>query len=355
MSAMKMKLDSIRRVNRTDRPALANLAMVVTVVALERFPGELWWPTLLLAYLPQELWLIPSIVLTACLLARRRWGAAAGTAVVGVAALTMLLGVPIPQAESRTTSDLRVATWNLNYGRGGKAVPELALAAWPDVICLQEANPWAHNGLPALLKLPQFGGWHYKVCGELVILSRFPLKRLGTTHSALWVSADVDGREVVIVNVHMAIPFRPGPSMLHPGKLRAANSLRMSQVEELLASLPTDRPAIICGDFNTPPNTRIYRALASALTNSFQRCGRGAGLSFLTALPLVRIDHIFLTKDVLPVRCWMPRVRASNHRPVCADIHLSQSEFTDRAEMPKERCRGQEYPRRSCSSPSIAS
>lgn len=310
---------SIRRVRII---AQANAAFLLLVIALERFPGERWWPTLLLTYSPQVIWAIPSVAILACALVRRQWLSAAGTAaLVGIVAVA-LMGIPIPRNPPGGTSDFRVLTWNLYHGRGGDALPELAQTVWPDVVCLQEANPWAGEGIPMILNLPQFAGWHSKICGELVILSRFPLKRLGTTHSALWVSANVDGREVVIVNAHLAVPFVPGAMMLSPGRLYEADRLRQKQMSEILTGLPEDYLVVVCGDFNTPPNTRIYRSLRSRLINSFERSGRGTGLTFLKRLPLVRIDHIFVSDAMEPVRCWTPRAGASNHRPLCADIRI---------------------------------
>ena len=317
ISAMK----SGRRIQIENRLALASAALVLAVIALERLPGESWWLTLLLVYSPQEVWAIPSLLLAAYFILRCRWWLAAGGLVLAGVVLMVLVGMPLPRPAPQSLSGLRVLTWNLYYGRGGPALPRLTLDVWPDVICLQEADPWATMQLDGMLRLPQFRNWYSKVCGELVILSRFPLRRLGTTHSALWASANVDGREVVIVNVHLALPLRI-PDVLNPAQIRAANDLRSHQVAQILAKVPSDRPVVVCGDFNTPPNARIYRYLTSVLTDSFRRCGHGLGLSYMRGFPLVRIDHIFVSRNLRPVRCWLPKVSASNHRPVCADVEL---------------------------------
>lgn len=235
--------------------------------------------------------------------------------------LTVLVGMPLPRSNQAGKAQLRVLSWNLYYGRGGPHVAELARKVWPDVICLQEADPWAETGLSELLSLPQFDGWDSETCGELVILSRFRIKRLGTTHSALWVELDVGGQDLVIANAHFGLPYTPRrPGTMKPGRLEASDRLRMSQARQIIEELPVDRPAIVCGDFNTPPNSKIYRMLTSVMRDSFRKAGSGMGLSYQRRKPMVRIDHIFVSRGITPVRCWMPDIAASNHRPISADL-----------------------------------
>jgi len=302
--------------------AIAGVLLIFAVIALQRFPGERFWLTLLLAYIPQQIWLIPPIFLTVLMLLHHKWWLAAVSIIPVFLVLVLLMGVPVPKPAPKLQSQLRVLTWNLYYGRGGPSLDELFIQALPDIICIQEANPWAKRSLEKTLELPQFKGWHADICGELVILSRFPLKRLGTTNSALWVTVDVDGKEIVIANVHFAVPFKPKLSNITPGKIRAADNLRMRQTKEVLDKIPAGSPTIVCGDFNTPPNTRIYRMLGSQMKNVFHIVGKGFGLSYKRELPMVRIDHIFLKGRLEPVRCWMPKINASNHRPVCADFMI---------------------------------
>lgn len=298
----------------------ANLALIFSVIALERFPGERWWPTMLLTYAPQEIWAVPSVLLTGYLLFKKRWvPAAVTTALIGVVA-TVLIGVPIPHKASKDSSDLRVLTWNLRYGQGGPFMPDLALSTSPDIICLQEANPWADLDLAGTMDLPQFKDWHMKQCGELVILSRFPMKRLKTSNSALWVTVNVNGQEVWIVDIHLALPLKRS---LMPITLYANKAIRDLQVRELMENIPLEHPVIVCGDFNTAPNMEAYRRINSILTNSFEETGQGLGLSFRRNFPVVRIDHIF-TKQAKPIRCWLPDANASDHSPLCADIKLPQ-------------------------------
>ncbi|HOP79630.1 MAG TPA: endonuclease/exonuclease/phosphatase family protein, partial [Armatimonadota bacterium] len=98
--------------------------------------------------------------------------------------------------------------------------------------------------------------------------------------------------------------------------------LRNKQTSQILDQLPTDKPAVLCGDLNTPPNSAIYRILKSEMIDAFMETGSGFGLSYYRKLPLVRIDHIMVTPNITPVRCWMPKTAVSNHKPVCADLDI---------------------------------
>ncbi|MBI2844251.1 MAG: endonuclease/exonuclease/phosphatase family protein [Armatimonadetes bacterium] len=324
MRAPRTASGGARGFRADNRSAFAITTFIILLLALERFPGEIWWPTLLLVYCPQIIWALPLLLLAVWFLVRRRWLHSIWMVLLAVMVLTVLVGALPPRALSKNGADLRVLTWNLYYGHGGPELPDVALSTFPDIICIQEANPWAEEGVSSILELQQFKGWRAKSCGELVILSRFPLKRLGTTHSALWVQAKVYDTEVVIINAHLAAPFTVRLSdLMNPRGLRGADKLRRSQVEEIISSLPGDRPVILCGDFNTPPNARIYRRLASVLVDSFRRAGSGLGLTYLRQAPLVRIDHIFTSSDIEPVRCWLPGTKLSNHKPVCTDVKIA--------------------------------
>jgi vancomycin resistance protein VanJ len=308
-----------------NRLAMIAVAFALIVVTLERFPGERWWPSYLLVYSPQMLWMMPLIIVALYFLRHRRWIHSGGMfGLVGIM-LVLLVGTPLPHRHISERYDLRVLTWNLHYGLAGPEVPVLAQSLLPDIICLQEADPWAVRELDKTLKMPQFRGWQSQSCGELVILSRFPMKWLDTTHSALWVEADANGSKLTIIDAHFSRPIAlRGFGREGLGWLSRADDFRMMQLRRMMAKLPRDRPVILCGDLNTPPNSRMYRELESRLTDSFSASGQGLGLSFMRSIPMVRIDHIFLGEGLAPVRCWTPASSGSNHKPVIADIRIVQ-------------------------------
>lgn len=78
---------------------------------------------------------------------------------------------------------------------------------------------------------------------------------------------------------------------------------------------------IIAGDFNMPPRGVVYRRIAGQYRNAFS-AGNGFGYTYRSSLPVLRIDHIFLSPDLRPVRCRTIGTRVSDHRPVVAEVEL---------------------------------
>jgi vancomycin resistance protein VanJ len=306
------------------RLAILAVASVIAVTVLQRFPGELWWPTLALVYSPQQIWIAIPVVAGIFFARRRRWRLASGMAALAIVAIPVLLGFPGIRPEAHSSAELRVLTWNLYYGKAGPSVPELASKLVPDIICLQEADPWAKTHLDDMMRLPQFRGWNKKVCGELVILSRFPLQWERTTHSCLWATVDVNGSKVTIICAHLRTPVSR-VAFKQDGiadAYRRADQLRKTQTAQIIDNLPAGHPVILCGDLNTPPNTTVFRTLHSKLTDSFGETGQGYGMTFPSSLPAVRIDHIMLSRGLKPVRSTVVRNQASNHLPLCTDIRI---------------------------------
>lgn len=78
-------------------------------------------------------------------------------------------------------------------------------------------------------------------------------------------------------------------------------------------------PTIVAGDFNAPANDAVYRLLGNDFTDAFEAVGTGWGNTYHRALPLLRIDHIFSSKKLVPIRCKTIKLSNSDHRAVIAD------------------------------------
>ncbi|MGC6427448.1 MAG: endonuclease/exonuclease/phosphatase family protein [Akkermansiaceae bacterium] len=78
-------------------------------------------------------------------------------------------------------------------------------------------------------------------------------------------------------------------------------------------------PTIIAGDFNAPAHDAVYRLLLNDFTGAFEAVGTGWGNTYHRALPLLRIDHIFSSKKLVPICCKTIKLRKSDHRAVIAD------------------------------------
>jgi endonuclease/exonuclease/phosphatase (EEP) superfamily protein YafD len=53
--------------------------------------------------------------------------------------------------------------------------------------------------------------------------------------------------------------------------------------------------------------------------DAFAACGTGWGNTYQRRFPILRIDHLYATRHLTPVRCRTITTRFSDHRMVVAD------------------------------------
>ncbi len=145
--------------------------------------------------------------------------------------------------------------------------------------------------------------------------------------SALWVCTEIDGQKVNVINAHLS---------LRSGERRTQASALVGS--EWMGHPECADPAILLGDFNAPPYSRSYRMIASRLRDAQLSNAHGEPQpTFHTRAPVLRLDHVFVTKsvdvvDAGPVRNALTRV-ASDHFPLIAELRVRarQSAERDRA------------------------
>jgi len=128
---------------------------------------------------------------------------------------------------------------------------------------------------------------------------------------------------VLLTNVHLETP-RAGLEQIRAGqleegasKLEEKSSLR--EIELRRARRWVDQfsgPQIVTGDFNTPPESPIYRDAWSDWQNAFSLTGRGFGGTRMNGWIRARIDHVLANEDWKVVRSWVARDVGSDHRPI---------------------------------------
>ena len=95
-------------------------------------------------------------------------------------------------------------------------------------------------------------------------------------------------------------------------------------------------PVIVAGDLNSPDDSRVCATLRSAgLHDAFAQGGKGYGYTYghfllqhrLPAFDFswMRIDHIMMSSQFQSRRCWTGTGKASDHRPVIADLVLGHN------------------------------
>ncbi|MBP6877219.1 MAG: endonuclease/exonuclease/phosphatase family protein [Phenylobacterium sp.] len=143
-----------------------------------------------------------------------------------------------------------------------------------------------------------------------------PIPRL-EPRGAVWISTEVDGRPVQVINTHLGLVPREqqiqaawlaGPAWLgHPMR---------------------QGPTILLGDFNATGSSVVYRTLAAKLAAARRLSPQRSPTStFPSALPVLRIDHIFVSPEIKVENVFVPfdpltRV-ASDHLPLVMDFSVA--------------------------------
>jgi endonuclease/exonuclease/phosphatase family metal-dependent hydrolase len=137
------------------------------------------------------------------------------------------------------------------------------------------------------------------------------------TRGALWICVEIEGRHVQVINTHLGLVPREQ-------RLQAAAIAG----PRWLGHPDCSGPTILLGDFNATPTSIAYRTLTHKL-----KAARGIGPrrapspTFPSRLPVLRIDHVFVSDEVLVKNVFAPyygltRV-ASDHLPLVVDFELA--------------------------------
>ena len=154
----------------------------------------------------------------------------------------------------------------------------------------------------------------------IALYSKRPLelKRAPDFHSddhgrLLAATLDVDGRAVRIVVVHLTSPRN--------AERVAANRREVATLIERLG--PVSAPTIVVGDCNFPTGAQQADALrAAGLVHVDDRAGWDPRWTWmpLAGLPMTRIDHVFVSRDLAVTNSRVLGDVGSDHRPICVDL-----------------------------------
>jgi len=208
----------------------------------------------------------------------------------------------------------------------------------PDVVALQEldsglartalvdqAHVIAHQLEMAYHFHPSF---HVEEGGYgNAVLSRLPLRlvkagplpghptRNFERRGAVWVEVEKGRHRLQIIATHFGLDRRE--------RICQAQALTGP---EWLGHPECDDPVVLCGDFNALPRSAAYRCLTRTLKDAQHGTkGRPRG-TFPVRLPLMRIDHLFLSPDLRVTQVQVPRTSltrlASDHLPLIVTVEL---------------------------------
>jgi endonuclease/exonuclease/phosphatase family metal-dependent hydrolase len=159
------------------------------------------------------------------------------------------------------------------------------------------------------------------------LLSRTPLELMRVTtfatihaesepRGAIWAKTVIAGKRLDIVSTHLGLSRRE--------RKQQSTELLGS---EWLGSSEMGSERILCGDLNAVQHARTYRYFAAQM-NDAQRVlpGHRPRPTFPSVLPALRIDHVFVTRNISVRGVIVPRDsrarRASDHLPLIVDLEL---------------------------------
>ena len=301
----------------------------------------------LLRFLPYVWLLLPCLLsLLASVWLGRAWVAACGIGLVAL--LGPGMGLQWHAAREHPRS-IRMMTYNIKAVQamekeGGLESLGLAVARHaPDLLVMQDAHGMLVERSERAVDdgPPVFGLRHVYAVGQYVVASRFPIAactpgQIGfesESHRYLRCQVDVEGKPLTIVTAHFQSPRSGLMAARHQGLGGLAGwqlnyTRRMTQTHKLARDLAgLTGPLVLAGDLNAPPASPVLAALeAVGLRNAFSLAGRGYGYSYGHSMrwgyDFLRIDHIYVSRDIDVIDSFVAAGDASDHRAVVADLVL---------------------------------
>jgi len=256
-------------------------------------------------------------------------------------AITLLVGADESHALAHLTTEpprpgaaalhhnqpvIRVLTMNCAFLLQG--APTNDIEYWqPDIVFLQEVDA------PQLKEIAErlYGGTgDYRSFHRNGVITRWKINAEVRYPHANFQQLRIvlpDQREINLLNVHLlsaATDLRLWRKIAwkeHRDNRRARKSQLSAALQILEQTTPfPNSPTLVCGDFNAPAWDQVHNLLSRDFTNAFSTVGTGWGNTFQRRLPILRIDHIYSTRQFTPVRCRAVTTRHSDHRLVVADF-----------------------------------
>lgn len=333
-------------------------------------------------YIPPKVWALPSvfalaypylaILLTlaglAWLIGRRFIMAIfCGVALLaGAPSLSANLPVSITSEARTGEKTFTLLSFNIMHGRDVRH-PELThsrtmsyiLHSGADIVCVQELLSFSADEIPNLspaLADSIKRAFPYRVVdgnSDQAIFSRFPveLRQQGRVEGATHYifeeySADVYGRKVAIINVHLEPYHLTEKQREVMSDIRGVRSAKRSVAElkgSILSKLKSsfrqrakdaalvrqaiDRAPetlIVCGDFNDVPASWAYRTiLGEDMRDAYTDTGLGMMVTYNLHGFYFHIDQIFYRGNLRPLSVEKGKTDSSDHFPIRARFALT--------------------------------
>ncbi len=212
-----------------------------------------------------------------------------------------------------------------------------------DVFCGQEMGVYSHKWLKGT---NIFKHIHRIEDKSTAIYSKYPIVASGeidfgtNVNSCVWADIQFNDEVVRVYSAHLQSNRISGKEsqIIEAGKweketftglkdmfskYQQHSATRASQAQMIRKhSDKSGKPFIICGDFNDPPQSYVYKTIARDLNDSFRCAGSGIGTSFNGVIPALRIDYILSDEAFDIYTHKIIRTGESDHYPLISLLAL---------------------------------
>ena len=233
---------------------------------------------------------------------------------------------------------LKVISFN---NKGKKSVEDYLNKQNADLVFLQESGTMGVS-MPVLnLKYQTHQDW------LISIYSRYPIIRQGMivddVHNigkAQYADVEIDGTIIRCINLYLE-PYFFDKKKIKPTddvddnerigrkivktliKTYKIHAEQVTPIQDFIIKSPY--PIILCGDFNSVPNSYEYYQLSKVLTDAFVEKVNGSATSFHDYKIPIRIDYILSSKSIVPQSYKVDRtLYESDHFPVFAEFKINK-------------------------------
>jgi endonuclease/exonuclease/phosphatase family metal-dependent hydrolase len=220
---------------------------------------------------------------------------------------------------------LRVVTYNVQSFRGGlDSAAGILAAEQPDLVLLQECGPKrAVRRLARSLEMDVESSHRLFSRVRNAVLSRQPWRVHGVDVGSFTRQGRTLPRGFIAVRLRrLGMPLTAVSA--HLGLSAREREAHARELTDWLVGI--EGPTVVGADLNEGPDSPAARWLGQRLFDAFGHAGKGPGGSFPARMPTSRIDSVFVSGDIRPMRAWVSTapevVTASDHRPVIAELEL---------------------------------
>ena len=265
------------------------LLVVLGSLCLMYGAGDRWWPATILLFSPRWMLVLPPFVLAPLVIRRRSFFLLIPLISAAVVVFGPLMGLQLnkPSTSLPQRQVLRVLTYNVYEGRfNAREFSQFLQESMVDLVALQECPE------DVLFFMPH--GWHGIQQRGFAVFSRHPIRLVkvmqvqqvtekwpGTHLMHVEVSTPVG--PVALCSIHFPSPrfglqaVLDKYTLLRPSRKKVlerqtnARWLAATEVQKYLQGIT--QPLLVVGDFNTPPDSTLFREVWGGYHNAFSETG----------------------------------------------------------------------------------